>query len=61
METVYQIHGYESRKDYLINLSEEYNMPQRDVFTLAGLLGPNEDFDGLINALEDYKDKFGME
>jgi hypothetical protein len=59
IDNIYQEHGYKNRREYLINLSEEYSMPQKDLFVLAALLGPDEDFDGLVNALEDYED--GME
>jgi hypothetical protein len=48
---VYQENGFDSRKDYLLSLCEEYD---RDtVFMLAALLGPSEDFDGLVTSLED--------
>ena len=47
----YQAHGYENRRAYLESLAEEY--PADFVYALADVLGPNEDFDGLITALED--------
>ena len=53
MKTIYQENGYKDRKDYLICLSEDTNMPINTVLTLAALLGPEEDFDGLVVALED--------
>jgi hypothetical protein len=34
-------------------MAEEYDVPVEIVFSLAQMLGPNEDFDGLMNALED--------
>lgn len=47
----YQAMGYANRKAYLESLCEEYD---RDtVYLLASLLGPAEDFDGLVTALED--------
>jgi hypothetical protein len=46
-------HGYDSRKHYLECMAEEYGIPVEVVFSLTQMLGPNEDFDGLINALED--------
>lgn len=52
----YQAHGYASRRDYLEGLAVEY--PRATVFALASMLGPNEDFDGLVTALEDYADEF---
>ena len=47
-------HGYESRKDYLTCLAEELGLETDTVFLLADLLGPTEDFDGLVTTLEDY-------
>lgn len=49
----YTENGYASRKQYLENLAEEYDIHRRIVFAMAQLLGPTEDFDGLISALED--------
>ena len=51
--SVYQDNGYDSRKHYLECMSEEYDVPVEIVFSLAQMLGSTEDFDGLINALED--------
>lgn len=48
---VYQQHGFENRRAYLESLCEDY--PRSAVFVLAGMLGPNEDFDGLVTTLED--------
>ncbi len=50
----YQQMGYESRRDYLENLADDFGLPVDDVLTLADLLGPSEDFDGLVTSLEDY-------
>jgi hypothetical protein len=52
----YQELGYENRRAYLEGLAEEY--PRETVFALASMLGPSEDFDGLVTALEDadYED-----
>lgn len=49
---------YGSRDNYLEGLAEEYGLPVETVFSLADMLGPNEDFDGLISALEDFA--YGM-
>jgi hypothetical protein len=51
----YQAHGYESRKHYLQCLAEDTGIPFDTVVMLAQLLGPNEDFDGLVTALEDME------
>lgn len=52
-KNIYQEHGYYNREDYLRCLSEDWNMPFMTVKMLADMLGPNEDFDGLVTALED--------
>ena len=57
--TVYQQHGFATRKAYLEDLAQDYG---RKVFILADILGPNEDFDGLVTSLEDSEDEdFGDE
>lgn len=53
MTDTYKQHGYKDREDYLHWLSEEYDVDVDSVTTLADLFGPNEDFDGLVAALED--------
>lgn len=58
MKTIYQTNGYKSRKHYLKCMSEDYNVPETVVFSLAQMLGENEDFDGLINAIEDAEKYF---
>ena len=52
-EIIYQQNGYADRDDYLTCLSEDYGVPIADVYSLADMLGENEDFDGLVSALED--------
>jgi len=47
----YTNNGYENRSDYLESLCEEY--PRETVYALADILGPSEDFDGLVTSLED--------
>lgn len=49
--TVYEENGYRDRRDYLDGLAEEY--PRGAVMALANMLGPAEDFDGLLTMLED--------
>lgn len=51
--TIYQQHGYYNRMDYLRCMSEDYGVPFDTVKVLADMLGPNEDFDGLVVELED--------
>ena len=52
-ENIYQENGYANRKEYLESLAEEYGVSLETVFSLASLLGRNEDFDGLISVLEE--------
>ena len=52
-ENIYQENGYADRDDYLNRLSEDYGVSIEDVYELAEILGENEDFDGLVSALED--------
>lgn len=52
--SVYQDNGYEDREDYLSCMAEDYGLDLEQVVRpLADLLGPNEDFDGLVSALEE--------
>jgi hypothetical protein len=52
--TIYQQNGFDTREDYLKDLAEQYDVDFVIVYNLAEILGPTEDFDGLINMLEDY-------
>ena len=54
-KNIYQQNGYTDRDDYLTCLSEDYGVSIEDVFSLAEMLGENEDFDGLVSALEDIE------
>ena len=56
--SVYKKNGYENRKHYLENLAEWNGVDKEVVFELAAILGPNEDFDGLVTSVEDYSDGF---
>ncbi len=51
--TIYQRKGYSNRRDYLESLADDYGLDPDSVFMAADLLGPNEDFDGLISTLDD--------
>jgi len=53
-QSIYQEHGFANRSAYLRDLAEDYG---RKVFLLADLLGPSEDFDGLLTSLEDAEDE----
>ena len=50
---IYKRNGYKNRSNYLQMLAEDYDVPLDVVEELADLLGPSEDFDGLIAEMED--------
>lgn len=50
----YTENGFANRREYLDSLCEEFDRSK--VYALASLLGPSEDFDGLVTALEDDAD-----
>jgi len=51
--SVYTDEGYKDRNDYLESLADEYGLDIKTVKLAADMLGPNEDFDGLVTTLED--------
>lgn len=54
MSTRYKDHGYKNREGYLVALADDLGFDlESQVRPLADLLGPNEDFDGLVCALQD--------
>lgn len=52
----YKKAGYETREDYLNDLAVRYNVNPMIVSGLAGILGDEEDFDGLVSAIENMED-----
>lgn len=54
-ESVYEMNGFRNRLEYLTHLSEEYEVPIQIVGCLAELLGPGEDFDGLIGLISELR------
>ena len=56
MSDLYLENGYENREDYLKSLAENYDVSLNTVHMLASLLGPDEDFDGLVSELEDAEE-----
>ena len=54
MYDIYRDNGYINRRDYLKQLAADMDLDAGLVFNLADLLGPDEDFDGLVTSLEDY-------
>ena len=53
---VYVENGYEDRDFYLSCLSDDYDVKLETVLHLSELLGEDEDFDGLVVALEDEEE-----
>ena len=53
MSNVYIENGYKDRIDYLESLAWDLEIDKDTVFLTADMLGPSEDFDGLITTLED--------
>jgi hypothetical protein len=51
--SIYTDEGYKDQNEYLESLAEEYGLSSEDVRMAADMLGPDEDFDGLITTLED--------
>ena len=52
---VYTENGYDGRRHYLMSMAGDYDVPYEVVCSLAQLFGPDEDFDGLVTALQDYQ------
>ena len=52
-QSIYQEQGFESRKDYLNSLADDFGVDVQKVYSLASMLGSSEDFDGLVTSLED--------
>lgn len=53
---IYKEQGFVDRNDYLEHLADDNGYPIDAVRVLALILGPSEDFDGLITTLEDAAD-----
>jgi hypothetical protein len=53
-EARYTAHGYKDRDDYLNNLADDMGIDSIAVHMIADMLGPSEDFDGLVSELEDF-------
>ena len=54
MENIYEQNGYDTRAEYLKYLAADHGIDLNIVLNLAELLGPNEDFDGLVTTLQDH-------
>jgi hypothetical protein len=53
MSDPYTAAGYDSRDAYLEELADAAGEDSWKVYVLADLLGPEEDFEGLVTHLED--------
>jgi hypothetical protein len=54
MTNIYIENGHADRDEYLDSLADEYGIEMEVVLNLAEILGPNEDFDGLVTILQDH-------
>ena len=54
---IYQENGFTNRRSYLMSLAEEFALDDETVFMMAHVLGPNEDFDGLVTILADEAER----
>jgi hypothetical protein len=54
----YKENGFANRGDYLRSLSDDFGVDYDIITELADILGPDEDFDGLVVQLEDFS-KYG--
>jgi hypothetical protein len=52
--SIYQQNGFSNRSEYLADLADNLGVELSIVHAMADLLGPSEDFDGLVTSLEDY-------
>ena len=57
-ESIYTDNGFNSRKDYLNSLADDFGVDKNTVYDLASVLGPEEDFDALVTELEDMADDY---
>lgn len=56
--SIYTDNGYKNRRDYLESLADDIGVELNTVLALADMLGPTEDFDGLVTGLQDYADGY---
>ena len=55
-EGAYASNGCKDREDYLNSIADDRGIDRMTVDAIADMLGESEDFDGLINALDDLDD-----
>lgn len=56
---IYVANGYDDRAHYIECLAEDYGVDLATVQAMADLLGPTEDFDGLVSSVQDICDMGG--
>ena len=56
---IYTDNGYTDRDDYLDDLAANNGIDRETVDMISDVLGPNEDFDGLVSSIEDWLDMYG--
>jgi hypothetical protein len=57
--TVYEDNGYKNRTEYLWSLTEDHNVSIGTVHLYSDLMGPSEDFDGLVSSLAEHSLMWG--
>lgn len=55
---IYQENGYKNRRHYIESLAESMGVDEEVALTMAAMLGPNEDFDGLVSMLDDIAEGY---
>lgn len=55
-QSVYHKHGHANRNAYLKSLARDYGVSPSVVFSLADMLGADEDFDALPMQINDWQD-----
>ena len=56
---VYQENGYKNRTEYLWSLTEDHDVSIDTVHLYSDLMGPSEDFDGLVSSLAEHSLMWG--
>lgn len=56
--TIYEKNGYKDRHHYITSIAEERGVDEEVALTMASMLGPDEDFDGLVNTLDDIAEGY---
>ena len=56
MDNAYENNGFRDRDEYLRYLADDFGVDLELVLEAADLLGPDEDFDGLVSTLNDFVD-----